>query len=92
MKSTDKPIVLSHHAKEQCTHRGCTEQEIVEAIQMAPWKPAELGRLECRKVFSFNGEWNGRRYASKEVRPIFAEETAQLVVVTVYVYYQQGGG
>jgi len=30
-------------------------------------------------------EWNGKRYATKEVRPIFAEEADGIVVVTIYV-------
>ena len=43
--------------------------------------------MECRKVFPFDREWNGKRYASKEVRPIFVEEADEIVVVTVYTYY-----
>ena len=43
--------------------------------------------MECRKVFPFDREWNGRGYASKEVRPIFVEEADEIVVVTVYTYY-----
>jgi len=87
MGPSDKPILLSYHAREQCGYRGCTEREVEETIRTAPWKPAELGRMECRKAFPFNAEWNGRRYATKEIRPIFAQEPTRLVVVTVYVYY-----
>jgi hypothetical protein len=43
--------------------------EIEEMIRDRRWEPAELGRVECRKVFPFNREWNGKRYANKEVRP-----------------------
>lgn len=35
----------------------------------------------------FDQLWNGARYATKQVRPIFAEEERRLIVVTVYVYY-----
>jgi hypothetical protein len=49
--------------------------------------PAEGGRLECRKDFSYGREWNGKVYATKQVRPIFAEEPNEILVVTVYVYY-----
>ncbi len=87
MDVTDKPIILSSHAKEQCAYRGCTELEVKETIRSVPWKPAELNRRECRKEFPFNSEWNGKRFATKHVRPIFAEEPDRLVVVTVYVYY-----
>ncbi len=82
-----KPIHLSGHAKGQLEFRGATEQEVIEAIRTEPWGPAELGRLECRKNFVFNSVWNKRHYGTKQVRPIFAEESDRIVVVTVYVYY-----
>jgi hypothetical protein len=69
------------------TYRGATSQEVIEAIQTEPWHPAEMGRLECRKDFEFNSEWNGRRYTTKQVRPIFVDEPDEIVVATVYVYY-----
>ena len=53
-----KPIRLSGHAKEQLFYRGTTEEEVIEAIKTAPWQQAELGRLECRKEFVFEKEWN----------------------------------
>lgn len=48
---------------------------------------AEQGRLECRKDFEYNAEWNGKVYAVKQVRPIFVDEPAEIVVVTIYTYY-----
>jgi hypothetical protein len=48
---------------------------------------ADLGRLECRKNFAFEREWNGKMFATKQVRPIFVEEANEIVVVTVYTYY-----
>jgi len=82
-----KPIRLSSHALSYTARRGFTVAEVEEAIRDSRWEPVELGRMECRKVFPFNREWNGKRYASKEVRPIFVEETDEIVVVTVYTYY-----
>lgn len=82
-----KPIRLTGHAKGQLDFRGTTEREIAEAIRTSAWQPAELGRLECRKDFPFNAEWNRHWYATKQVRPIFVEEADAIVVVTVYVYY-----
>jgi hypothetical protein len=61
--------------------------EVEEAIRSCPWQPADLGRLECMKNFPFNGEWNRKIYAPKQVRPIFVEEANEIVVVTVYTYY-----
>jgi len=73
-------------------YRGVYESEVVEAIRSAEWKPAELGRLECRMDFPYNREWNGRFYTTKRVRPIFVEEPEQILVVTVYGYYFPAGG
>jgi len=61
--------------------------EVEETIRTAPWQPAELGRLDCRKNFSYGAEWNGKVYATKQVRLVFVEEAAEIIVVTVYTYY-----
>ena len=82
-----KPIRLSGHARDQLGPRGVSEDEIVETIETSDWHPAELNRLECRKEFAFNSMWNGKSYATKQVRPIFVEEAEEIVVVTVYSYY-----
>ena len=82
-----KSIRLSGHAREAMRSRGATEQEVLDAVRQAPWEAAELERMECRKDFVFGQDWNGRTYATKQVRPIFVEEVDEIVVVTVYVYY-----
>ena len=87
MVGTEKPIRLSGHARQQLGFRGASEQDIIESIRTSTWEPAELKRLECRKNFAFNAEWNGKYYSTKQIRPIFVEEPDEIVVVTVYVYY-----
>jgi hypothetical protein len=87
MVGTEKPIHLSGHARQQLGFRGASEQDVIESIRTSTWEPAELGRLECRKNFAFNAEWNGKCYSTRQIRPIFVEETDEIVVVTVYVYY-----
>ena len=87
MKRPLKPVRLSQHAHQRLGSRGAKESEVVEAIRTVPWQPAELGRLECRKVFRYERVWHGRRYRTKEVRPVFVDESSEIVVVTVYVYY-----
>jgi hypothetical protein len=82
-----KPIRLSTHAAGYLKRRGFTVAEVEEAIRTTQWQVAELGRLECRKNFAFATEWNGRKYATKQVRPVFVEEADEIVVVTVYTYY-----
>jgi len=61
--------------------------EVEEAIRTCAWGAAELGRLHCRKNFAFGREWNGKVYATKQVRPVFVDETEEIVVITVYTYY-----
>jgi hypothetical protein len=87
LNKSDKPIRLSYHAKMQLSYRGAAEKEVFEAIQTSNWQPSELDRFECRKDFKFNDNWNKKYYKTKQVRPIFAEEENEIVVVTVYVYY-----
>ena len=82
-----KPKRLSAHALSYATKRGFTVAEVEDAIRSSQWERAELGRVECRKTFPFNREWNNRLYANKEIRPIFVEEADEIVVVTVYTYY-----
>ncbi len=82
-----KPIRLSQHARGYIQRRGFTMAEVEQAIRESRWNPAELNRLQCRKNFSFNSEWNGKHYATKEVRPVFAEHPDEIVVITVYTYY-----
>ncbi len=55
-----KPIRLSAHALSYATKRGFTVAEVEEAIRSSSWKPAELGRLQCYKDFTFGREWNGK--------------------------------
>lgn len=82
-----KPVRFSGHALEQLQRRGGTRDEVVEAIRTVRWGPAELGRLECKKDFSFAATWNGKQYATKQVRPVFVDSAREIVVVTVYVYF-----
>jgi len=83
----NQPIRLSQHARLQLAFRGTSEEEISDAIRNSPWRDAELGRKECAKDFPYDQAWNGKHYKTKRVRPIFAEESGGIVVVTVYVYY-----
>jgi hypothetical protein len=84
---TMKPLRLSNHALRYMSKRGFTVAEVEEAIRTIPWDAAELGRLDCRKDFPYSREWNGKVYATKQVRPVFVEGAAEIVVVTVYTYY-----
>lgn len=82
-----KPIRLSAHALSYTTRRGFTTTQVEEVIRTSPWEPSELGRLQCHKNFLFEAEWNGKFYATQQIRPIFVEEATEIVVITVYTYF-----
>jgi hypothetical protein len=82
-----KPIRLSRHALSYTASRGFTPAEVEEAIRSCPWGAAELGRRDCRKDYPFGKEWNGKVYATRQVRPVFVDEATEIVVITVYTYY-----
>lgn len=84
-----KPIRLSGHAAGYILSRGFTAAEVEAAIRTEPWQTASqgMGRLECRKDFAYGRGWNGKTYATKQVRPIFLDKAAEIIVVTVYTYY-----
>ena len=82
-----KPVRLTAHAVEYAEKRGFSAAEVEEAIREEEWAPAERGRLQCRRDFPFNEVWNGKRYGTKQVCPIFVQEADAIVVVTVYTYY-----
>lgn len=82
-----KPVAFSAHALEKMLDRGAEEEEVLMAIRTGSFEPTRKGRAMFRKSFEFHREWRGKRYAIKQVAPVVAEETDNLVVVTVYVYY-----
>ncbi|MGA2178059.1 MAG: hypothetical protein ABSH15_00555 [Verrucomicrobiota bacterium] len=82
-----KPIRFSKHALGYTATRGFTVAEVEAAIRTCPWGKAGLGRLDCRKDFAYDRDWNGNVYAIKQVRPVFVDEPGEIVVITVYTYY-----
>ena len=78
-----KPIRLSKHALGYSVSRGFSVAEVEEAIRTCVWGVAELGRLDCRKDFPFGQNWNGKIYATRQVRPVFVDEAEEIVVITV---------
>ena len=82
-----KSIRFSKHALRYTATRGFTVAEVEAAIRTCPWGKAELERLDCRKDFPFGQNWNGKVYATKQVRPVFVDEVGEIVVITVYTYY-----
>ena len=84
-----KPVVLTRHARQRLAERGTTEEEVTQAIRDAPWVQTDKGRYAATKWYPFGQEHEGSFYAGKDVRPIFADDAERIVVVTLYVYFNQ---
>lgn len=87
----EKQFLFSKHAKIKMIDRGAIEDEVIETIKKGSSEPARKGRLLFRKNFAFNSKWRGRTYSVKQVAPVVKEETDKFVIITVYVYYFNGG-
>ena len=82
-----KRIRLTAHARLQCSERGASEDEVVQAVRKGMREPAKKGRLLCRYNFPFNKTWQSTTYPVKQVAPVILEEPDEIIVVTVYTYY-----
>lgn len=80
-----KPI--RHHAQLRCRSRGTNEREVKQAVLRGIRQQAKKERSMCRLNFQYNQEWRGRRYAIKQVAPVIAERSNEIVVVTVYTFF-----
>lgn len=58
-------VRLHPHARERLAGRGATEAEVIATVEAGERFPAKFGRTGFRRNFQFNGEWRGRRYATK---------------------------
>jgi hypothetical protein len=91
-KEEDKvpEIEFSQHAIDQMTDRGTTKEEIKSAILDGEQVPAKKGRKAYRKNIPFDSQWKGKYFLTKQVMPIVKEESARIIVITVYVFYFGG--
>ena len=69
--------------------RGASDTDVTTAIKLGEWEHARVGRLKTRLRFDFNktAQTNQKFYKYKTVEPVFADETDEIVVITVKVYY-----
>lgn len=82
-----KPVVFTQHARERLRQRGATEADAVSAIRNGKREPAQRGLWMFRMNFEYQREWDGTRYAVRQVAPVADEMPDRFVVVTVYVFY-----
>ncbi len=90
MADANKPIVISAHARARMTGRGATDAEVEYAIRNGAWQQAEGDRWHVRQRFVFNAASpvNQKVYAYKAVDVLFVARRADILIVTVKVFYQ----
>lgn len=87
-----KRIIFSSHALQKMKERTTNEVEVIKTIHEAKWQSVKRGRFRCSKWFTFQQERYGIIYKGKDVQPIFVEEAEDIIVITVYVYFNQREG
>ena len=66
---------------------GAVSQSLKWKRQFTPCRGNALNSGDSIAKKIFRTVWNGKTYATKQVRPVFVEEATEVVVVTVYTYY-----
>jgi hypothetical protein len=80
-------IRFHQHARERLLERGATESEVAATVEMGESFPAKHGRTGFRLNFPFDGTWQDRWYATKQVEAFAVRERDDWVVVTVITRY-----
>ncbi len=80
-------VRLHPHALGRAVERGATEAEVVATVERGERFPAKFGRTGYRRNFVFEGEWRGRRYATKQVEAYAVDEDGWLVISVIVKYY-----
>jgi hypothetical protein len=80
-------IVFPDHALDRMEARGASRPEVRTTIREGEASEARHGRTEFTHTFSFDDEWNGTYYESKELTVYAAEDGGDWIVVTVIPRY-----
>jgi hypothetical protein len=80
-------VRLHPHAQERLRERGASEAEIIATVQHGERFPAKFGRTGFRRNFPFDGEWQGRRYVTKQIEAYTVDENGWLVITVIVKYY-----
>lgn len=80
-------VRLHPHALDRLAERGATESEVVATVESGEWFPAKFGRTGFRSNFRFDGEWNGKRYATRQIEAYAVEEDGWLVITVIVKFF-----
>ncbi len=80
-------IRIHSHAQQRMKERGATENEITATLEKGERFPAKYGRTGFRRNFSFDSEWQGKYYRTKQVEAFAVLENDDWLVITVITRY-----
>jgi len=80
-------ILYSNHSVTRLGPRGATQREVEEVLAKGLPEPARTGRHAKALVYPFGRHFGRRTHEQRKVKVIYAEEGADMRVITVYVYY-----
>jgi hypothetical protein len=78
---------LHHHALDRLAERGASESEVVATVESGERFPAKFGRSGFRRNFPFDGEWNGKRYATRQIEAYAVDEDGWLVITVIVKFF-----
>ncbi len=74
------PVQIHPCALERISERGTTVEEGQRV-------PAKFGRVGFKLDFTFNAEWRGRLYGTKQIEAIAVDENGWLVLTVIVRYF-----
>jgi hypothetical protein len=80
-------VRLHPHARQRMMERGASEAEIVATVEQGEQFPAKFGRTGFRRNFTFEQQWRGRFYRTKQVQVIAVAENGWLALTVVVRYF-----
>ena len=67
--------------------RGATDADVIATIRDGERFTAKFGRTGFRRNFSFDNDWRGRQFATKQIEAFAVKEGANWLVIMVLVRY-----
>lgn len=80
-------VRLHPHSKNRLQERGATEEEVIATIERGERFAAKHGRAGFRCNFSFDGEWNNKRYSTKQIEAYAVVEDGWLVITVIVKFF-----
>ncbi len=80
-------VRLHPHALERLAERGATEEEVRATVAEGEQFPGKYGRTGFRRNFPFEGIWNSRSYANKQVEVYAVQEDGWLVITVMVKFF-----